>query len=94
MWDIFKKKEGFNFSNYLIELGYDKTEETVNHTTYSNDIYEISVFQKERGGYNKVTIGLDDFNLATLRFIPNSKVMVDMILNSIKTEVDSNELPQ
>jgi hypothetical protein len=94
MWDIFKKKEEFNFSKYLIELGYDKTEQTVNHTTYSNGIYEVSIFEKERGGYNKVTIGLDDFNLATFRFIPNSKVMVDMILNSIKTEVDSNELPQ
>ncbi|MBK7362900.1 MAG: hypothetical protein IPJ01_11430 [Micavibrio sp.] len=92
MWEIFKKKE-FNFSKYLIELGYNKTEETVNHTTYSNGIYEISIFQKERGGYNKVTIGLDDFNLSTFRFIPNSKIMVDMILCSIQTEVDSNELP-
>lgn len=90
MLNIFKTQE-FNFIHYLIELGYDKTEETVNHKTYSNGTYEISVFEKERGGYNKVTIGLDDFNLAIFRFIPNSKIMVDMILNSIKSEVDNNE---
>lgn len=90
MWKIFKKKE-FSFSDYLIELGFDKTDETLHHTTYSNGIYQISIFEKERGGYNKVTIGLDDFNLATFRFIPNSKTMVDMILNSINIEVDINE---
>jgi len=90
MLSVFKKKE-FNLGQYLIELGYFKTEQTVSHTTYSDGAYCISIFIKERGGYNMVTITLDDFNLATLRFIPNSKTMMDMILNSIKSEVDSNE---
>jgi hypothetical protein len=90
MFKIFRKKE-FNFIDYLIKLGYTKIEETVNYTTYSDGTYQISIFIKERGGYNMVIIGLEDFNLATFRFIPNSKIMFDMILNRIKLEVDSNE---
>jgi len=88
MFNFFKKKE-FNFGQYLIELGYDKTNKNINHVIYGNGIYEINIFVSN--GYNMVTIDFDDFNLATFRFIPNSKIMVDMILNSIQAEVNNNE---
>ena len=88
MFKIFKKKE-FNFGEYLVELGYSKTIKKINHAVFNNGIYEVNVFVSN--GYNTVTIDFDSFNLATFRFIPNSKLMVDIIFNSIQAEVNNNE---
>jgi len=88
MFKIFNRKE-FNFNEYLIELGYDKKIKNINHAVFNNGIYEVNIFVSN--GYNMVTVDFDDFNLATFRFIPNSKVMADMIFNSIQSEVNNNE---
>ena len=36
-------------------------------------------------------INFDELNMVTLRFLPNSRIMFDMILNCIKNEVEKNE---
>ena len=90
MFGIFKRKE-FNLGEYLIQLGYDKQQKIINCDSYSNGIYEINIFRKEVVGYNMVVINFDEHNLVTLRFVPNSQIMVDMILAKIQTELDNND---
>jgi|JI10StandDraft_1071094.scaffolds.fasta_scaffold121074_8 hypothetical protein len=87
MFKRFFNKKDFNFENYLVdELGYAK-EVKHNYNLYTKGLSVIEVFKKERGGYNLVAMNIEDCDMATLRFIPNSRVMVDMIMSSIKREI-------
>jgi hypothetical protein len=87
MFKRFFNKKDFNFENYLVdELKYTK-EVKHSHNLYTKGLSMIEVFKREKCGYNLVTINIDDFDIVTLRFIPNSRTMVDMILSSVKREI-------
>jgi hypothetical protein len=89
---FFFKNKSFDFESYIAnELGYVRQINNMTYIEYKKDRYTIIIYKKEGNGYKNLLINFDDFNLATLRFIPNSKIMVDMILSCIKNEVDKNE---
>lgn len=90
MFSFFKNKE-FDLENYLVNgLGYSKKNTTESYSEYIKDRYTIFIF-KNKIGYNNMGINFDDVNMVSINFLPNSKLMTDMILNSIKNELYKNE---
>lgn len=90
---LFFGKKQFDFSGYLVkELGFCIMAEHPKGFTYEKDGIEVSVFKLiELHGYNKVQICCGGVEMATLKFIPKSKTMVDIMLNQIRFELDERQ---
>jgi hypothetical protein len=85
MFSFVKNKE-FDFEEYIKELGYVKQAESENHVEYQNHRYSIFL-RIDDMGYNNLSIKYDGVNFVSMKFIPNSRTMLDMILGCISKEV-------
>ena len=88
MLGLFKSKV-FDFNEYLVKnLGYSIKDEYPQGSTFVNGEIEISVYKlKKTRGYDIVSVDLGSYNIASLKFIPKSKTMVDIMLNQIVYEL-------
>lgn len=91
MFSFFKNKV-FDLEKYLVDdLGYSKNCKISAYTEYTKGRCTILIFNEDKIGYKNLVINFDELNMVTLRFLPNSRIMFDMILNCIKNEVEKNE---
>lgn len=82
---MFFKSNPFDFSKYLInDKGFVVKSEYPKGKTLVKKGIEISVFETiDINGYNKVEIVCGGIEVASMKFIPKSKTMVDIMLNQI-----------
>ena len=91
MFSLFKNKV-FDLEKYLVDdLCYSKNCKTSAYTEYKKGRCTILIFNEDKIGYRNMVINFDELNMVTLRFLPNSKIMMEMILSCIKNELEKNE---
>lgn len=83
----------FDFCEYLVkEMGYKLEIEYPTGKGYTKDGIDVAVFKiKHLQGYDKVEVNIGEYTIATLKFIPKSKTMVDIMFNQIRSEVDERQ---
>ena len=83
----FKK---FDFCEYLVNyLGYKEMAEYPQGKKFTRSGMEISI-HSDSDNNSEVIIDYKGGNVATLKFIPKSKTMMDIMLNQIRLEVDES----
>lgn len=87
MFNIFNRE--FDFCQYLIDSGFKEKEEYPLVRIFQLGEIEITVYNlKIVKGYNTVSIDFKNHNIATLKFIPTSKVMSRELL--VQTMEEAN----
>ena len=86
----FTKGEKFDFCKYLTDTaGYILKEDFHNIGIFQNGHLQITVYKiKDVKGYNLVTIDFDSTNVVTMKFIPKSKTMTEIMFHQIRKEIN------
>lgn len=85
MLGFFKNKD-FSFEEYLINSGYIKTTDCYFYNEYIKDDYRVIIANQENIG-KKVLIYYKNLKFVSIRFLPNSNTMADMIFKSVEKEI-------
>lgn len=85
MFRFLKNKE-FSFEDYLVGLGYSKSTDCYFYNEYKKDDYKVIVAYNNNIG-KKVNIYYKDCKFVSIRFLPNSKTMADMIFKSTEKAI-------
>lgn len=84
----------FVFSEYLLSNGYFETVNDVRMGVgyYQNNDFIIIVRYNDGFGYDMVHVLYKSVEVAKFNFIPNSKLLADMILKNVTNSINELEL--
>lgn len=87
----FTKGKKFDFCKYITRTaGYVLKEDYHNIGIFQNGHLQITVYNiKSVKGYDLVTIDFDSTNIVTMKFIPKSKTMTEIMLHQITREINA-----